>query len=195
MGTSKPTKICPVEGCERPSRSRGWCMKHYVRWQKTGNPLLTHGTVPGEPLKFLKSLFDYSDECVQWPYCIDPVSGYGKLTHNGAKHTVGRVALLLQGPPPFKGAVAGHLCKTKPCCNPWHFEWITDYRNLVDDKIRDGTFLKGSQIGNSKLTDIDVLAIREEYANGATQYDLADKFRTTQSNISKVVRRESWKHI
>lgn len=32
--------ICSVEGCEREARARGWCMKHYHRWWKHGDPLV-----------------------------------------------------------------------------------------------------------------------------------------------------------
>jgi hypothetical protein len=29
-------RTCSVEGCERPSRCRGWCTMHYQRWLKWG---------------------------------------------------------------------------------------------------------------------------------------------------------------
>ena len=34
-------KICKIEGCERKSRSRGWCSMHYWRWWRHGNPDIT----------------------------------------------------------------------------------------------------------------------------------------------------------
>ena len=34
---SNPT--CSVEGCEKPSKTRGWCGMHYKRWKKHGDPL------------------------------------------------------------------------------------------------------------------------------------------------------------
>lgn len=30
-------KNCSVKGCEKPSRSRGWCATHYHRWRRTGS--------------------------------------------------------------------------------------------------------------------------------------------------------------
>lgn len=32
-------KLCTVEGCDREARARGWCMMHYDRWRKNGDPL------------------------------------------------------------------------------------------------------------------------------------------------------------
>lgn len=36
-------KVCIIDGCEgeagKPGTARGWCSKHYSRWQRTGDPL------------------------------------------------------------------------------------------------------------------------------------------------------------
>lgn len=32
-------RTCAVEGCSSSARARGWCNKHYSRWQKYGDPL------------------------------------------------------------------------------------------------------------------------------------------------------------
>lgn len=36
-------KNCEIEGCQKSQKSltRSWCGKHYRRWQRNGNPLLT----------------------------------------------------------------------------------------------------------------------------------------------------------
>lgn len=30
--------VCSVEGCDHPSKTRGWCSKHYQRWRAHGDP-------------------------------------------------------------------------------------------------------------------------------------------------------------
>lgn len=33
------TRLCSVDGCDLPARTRGWCVKHYTRWRNHGDPL------------------------------------------------------------------------------------------------------------------------------------------------------------
>ena len=35
-----PTKTCAIEGCARKHYSKGFCVLHYSRWQRHGNPLI-----------------------------------------------------------------------------------------------------------------------------------------------------------
>lgn len=32
-----PNATCSIEGCDRPSRARGWCKLHYRRWETFGD--------------------------------------------------------------------------------------------------------------------------------------------------------------
>lgn len=34
-----PRRTCSIEGCDRPSVSRGWCRRHYSQWHRYGDPL------------------------------------------------------------------------------------------------------------------------------------------------------------
>jgi hypothetical protein len=36
----KPIEKCSVSDCAAEAKRRGWCFKHYQRWQKHGDPLL-----------------------------------------------------------------------------------------------------------------------------------------------------------
>jgi len=33
-----PQSTCTIAGCERPHNARGWCLPHYKRWQRYGDP-------------------------------------------------------------------------------------------------------------------------------------------------------------
>jgi hypothetical protein len=36
-------RTCSIDGCDREWRARGWCMQHYNRWRRTGDP---DGSIP-----------------------------------------------------------------------------------------------------------------------------------------------------
>jgi hypothetical protein len=55
---------------------------------------------------------------------------------------------------------------------------------------------RGEGQWRSLLTDDAVRSIRERYAaGGVSQYALAQEYGVTQTNISHVIRRKSWKHV
>ena len=39
-GPHKERIECSVEGCDREATSRGWCLPHWKRWRRHGDPLL-----------------------------------------------------------------------------------------------------------------------------------------------------------
>lgn len=46
-------RLCAVDGCEHVSRARGWCVTHYERWRRYGDPL---GRSTFEPVKTMPDL-------------------------------------------------------------------------------------------------------------------------------------------
>jgi hypothetical protein len=64
------------------------------------------------------------------------------------------------------------------------------------DKVAHGRDPKGERHGHAKLTDELVRQIRAAYAaGGVTQKQLAEQYNMTQSKISYVVIRRTWKHV
>jgi hypothetical protein len=41
-----PKRTCTIAECDKPAVGRGWCRKHYTRWQRWGDPL---GFAPKRP--------------------------------------------------------------------------------------------------------------------------------------------------
>lgn len=55
---------------------------------------------------------------------------------------------------------------------------------------------RGERVGTSKLTDADVLAIRDAYRRReASQYELAETYGVCQTAIGHVVRGTTWAHL
>jgi hypothetical protein len=78
-------------------------------------------------------------------------------------------------------------------CN---LEWCNQSENTIHAL---NTGLKvpiiGSNASWSKLTEKDVLNIRNEVANGAVQRRLSEKYNVTFQTISSIVRRKNWLHV
>lgn len=55
--------------------------------------------------------------------------------------------------------------------------------------------LKGSSNGNSKITEKDVKEIRQRVAEGEYASYIAPEYGISQSMISLIVRKESWRHV
>lgn len=83
------TKVCAVDGCGKPVKSRGWCGAHNAKVQKYGDPL---GCAPPRP--FVKCAVDGCDKAKRANgFCGrhnhrnnrhgDPTMGRGERTPNG----------------------------------------------------------------------------------------------------------------
>ncbi len=53
----------------------------------------------------------------------------------------------------------------------------------------------GARLPQTRLTEPDVVEIRRLQEEGWRQQRLATKFGVSQMTISKLVRRETWKHV
>lgn len=62
------------------------------------------------------------------------------------------------------------------------------------DKLKHGTHNRGENSSTSLLTEEQVVKIREDFANGATQKDLAARYGVTRSTIQVAVKGKTWAH-
>lgn len=54
---------------------------------------------------------------------------------------------------------------------------------------------RGEDNNTTKLTEIDVKAIRRRAANGEKPKDLVKEYNVSLSTINCIIRRQTWKHI
>lgn len=127
--------------------------------------------------------------------------GYGKMTvtaKDGTWRSIGVHRLsweVHRGPIPDDMGVL-HKCDNPKCMNPAHLFLGTPADNNRD-KTEKGRAIapRGEQVVHSKLKTADVIEIRKLYSDGETQRAIAPRYGVTYKTISKIVRRERWKHV
>lgn len=75
-----------------------------------------------------------------------------------------------------------------------NIEWNTAQINH-DDMHLHGTRAKGERIGPAKLTEKEILLIRQLLKTGRPQIEIAEDFQITQGHVSRIKRRVTWMHI
>jgi hypothetical protein len=97
-----------------------------------------------------------------------------------------------RGRPPTPTHEAAHHCGkgNEGCTNPKHIYWATSAQNQ-SDRIIHGTTNRGSRQGQAKLTEFDVLQIRQ-LMTSRTQTQLAQQFQVSPSTISNIKTGKNW---
>jgi predicted XRE-type DNA-binding protein len=134
-----------------------------------------------------------ADECHPWMGVRNP-GGYGKIANgrNKSKLYAHRVVYeLVHGPIGDPSLVVRHTCDNPPCCNPRHLVLGTRADNARDrgDRKRGREHRQyGEANANVKIKDADLPRIRELYAGGKTQMEIAALFGVKQPQISRILR-------
>lgn len=190
-------RICTIPGCGNPMRARTWCIKHYWRWKKHGDPLAIMISEKGAGPKFLDEVvmpFE-GDDCLLWPYGKHRF-GYGMVNLNGRSFLVHVLACEhANGPKPTPEHEVAHSCGSghKGCVNPRHLRWATRVENSAD-KVRHGTARKGAQHPHAKLTERQVCEIRA-LAGVIPQRVIAERYGVSIGAIGLINARLRWKTI
>lgn len=75
-----------------------------------------------------------------------------------------------------------------------NLRWDTPLNNHAD-RFTHSTVPMGETHSLAKLTNEDVVAIRGKCEGGVHQREIAATFGISQSQVGRIVRRESWKHV
>lgn len=143
--TMQVQSTCSIEGCGRPIfvKSRPWCMMHYSRWQRTGDPIAFRRE--RDPARrFWARVDKRPDGCWLWTGALTE-DGYGRFSvsktvefkaHRWAYEAV-------SGPIPAgmqldhvchtrdADCVGSRLCPHRRCVNPTHLEVVTPRENVL----------------------------------------------------------------
>lgn len=127
-------------------------------------------------------------------------NGYGYTQFMGRQFLAHRLAYALnefRHPDALKGIVVRHKCDNPRCINVEHLEPGTQRQNM-DDMTARGRRVRGEKVGNSKLSEAQILEIKSLYvprSKDANQYQLAQRFGVSQSEISQILSAKRWTHL
>lgn len=136
--------------------------------------------------------FENEDQCWIWKEHTNP-AGYGQLTYNCKTYYSHIISWIIHNNQLTNGLYVLHTCDIKDCTNSKHL-FLGTHNDNMKDMVRKGRQAKGENNGYAKLTEIKVKEIRLKYATGKYfQYELAEEYDTSQSNICDVVNYKYWK--
>lgn len=118
--------LCSIEGCTREQSTRGWCMTHYGRWYRHGDPLTQPATTESRYWAMVERRS--ADECWPWTARLNN-SGYGEISVSGRAVKAHRFGYETQVGPIPPGLVIDHLCRNRKCQNASHMEPVTAEEN------------------------------------------------------------------
>lgn len=138
--------------------------------------------------------------------------GYGMLSVKGIRFLVHRYALMFHLNRPIeKGTEVRHKCHNPSCFNPDHLEEGSHQDNMIDMVVANrqarGETLagrlrgiahesgRGEGNGRAKLTNAQVLEIRQLSDSTMSQRDIATRYGVSKTAIRGVLSGTTWKNI
>ena len=135
------------------------------------------------------------NSCWEWKAGLVGM-GYGKWRFKGKDIRAHRHAYQLAKGDIPEGMFVCHKCDNPRCCNPSHLFLGTPKENTADmlAKNRVGRMF-GTCNPQAKLTDADVLQIRNRVANGEKQSELASEFGISRSTMCHIIQGKLWPKV
>ena len=133
---------CSIEDCEKPRRAREWCVNHYKRWQRHGDPRAGGIRAPAGATvaeRFWSKVdkdgpvSTHRPDLGQcWVWTAGLRDGYGNFGLNGKMVGAHRMAWRLSGfPEPPPQWTLDHLCRVRRCARPSHLEPVDNRTNVL----------------------------------------------------------------
>ena len=136
-----------------------------------------------------------SSGCFLWTAALNNM-GYGLFRAAGKLQLAHRVSYEIANGPIPTGLLVCHSCDVPNCVNPDHL-WVGTHKDNAADMVAKGRGKDnlGSQNGNSKLTELDVVAIRERLAVREPHSSIARYYGVLVTAISDISTGRNWSHI
>ena len=119
---------CSVENCETAIAARGWCRKHYRKWQDYGDPLAPPRRHHGNPSGALASRVRADGDHLVWTGAITD-AGYGQVWDGERLAPTHRLAWEAANGEIPAGMIVDHACHNRACVKPGHLRLATSTQN------------------------------------------------------------------
>lgn len=189
-------KLCSITDCDKKHRSKGYCAKHYTRYQRHGSPYVIKKTGYGDPTQTDEERFwskvaitANPDKCWFWQAGILD-SGYGQFKYKGKNRRAHQLSFYFTNGYYAKPCVL-HSCDNPSCVNPKHLREGTNADNSRDMIARNRNS-KGERHYYAKLNKKQVIEI---FYSRLKPKALVRKYKIGASTISAIKRKTAWKHI
>src|SRR5690606_13169392 len=116
---------------------------------------------------------------------------YGQIHWRGRVRRATHVSLELAGRDRPDGTEACHRCDNPPCVNPAHLYWGTRQDN-IDDAYARGRRAGGERHAAARLTELDVVALREAFARGVNRRILAERYGIAPGTVNDIAAGRKW---
>lgn len=125
--------------------------------------------------------------CHIWKGAIFNDTGYGRIQVDGKSEPAHRIAYIIYHGNIPDGKWVLHRCDNRLCVNDDHL-FLGTQKDNIDDMVSKGRQQRGENHYGAKLTDSQILQIRNEYSKGNIgQKELAEKYNVSIGLISMIV--------
>ena len=194
---------CKVDDCaNKIIKARGFCSKHYARWRRRGSPDIVFTNADRKPkYSSLKESLESGyaavdiDECWEWTKSFSHF-GYGQLWWIDRHILVHRASYISYVGEIPEGMCVLHKCDNPKCLNPNHLFLGSRLDNNQDRAKKRRSFdIKGEGNPFSKLSDANVIDIKNRLRKKERSIDLASEYKVCVDTIYKIKAGINWSHI
>ena len=143
--------------------------------------------------RFWKAV-EKTDTCWNWIASVNAVTGYGIFNPDadGPPKAPHRFSWELHNQEINDSSVlVCHTCDNRLCVNPAHL-FLGSHTDNMQDAAKKDRIAFGERTGTSKLTESDVIAIRE---SPISQRKIAKLYQLSPTTIARIRSRKTWKRL